>query len=263
MLENIVRHVENGDAAACRRRCSGSREMGFTIISISVSLVAVFIPIFFMPGVIGLLFHEFAVVVGIAVLVSAVVSLTLVPMLASRYRDATCRSKRRAAACAGRAWFERGFDRVLAVYERTLDWALQHRRTVLGWRCGTFVATAALFIAMPKGFFPERGHRPGAGHRRGRRGHFLPRHGRAAAAHRRGDPRQPGRRHADRQRPTSSNSGRMFMTLKPRGERPPIDKVVEGLRKRGARDSRRQCLHQPGPEPAGSADASARAATST
>src|SRR4029453_1772676 len=83
-LENIVRHVEEGMepfAAAVL----GSREMGFTIFSISVSLVAVFIPIFFMPGVIGGLFHEFAIVVSLAILVSAVVSLTLVPMLASRY----------------------------------------------------------------------------------------------------------------------------------------------------------------------------------
>src|SRR4029079_12191799 len=84
MLKNIMRHVENGEPpfqAALR----GSREVGFTIISISSSLIAVFIPIFFMPGVIGLLFHEFAVIVSLAIIASAFVSLTLVPMLASRF----------------------------------------------------------------------------------------------------------------------------------------------------------------------------------
>ena len=94
VLENIVRHVEKGMepfAAALR----GAREMGFTIISISISLVAVFIPIFFMPGVIGLLFHEFAVVVGLAMMVSAVVSLTLVPMLCEPPAQAQRRTARR------------------------------------------------------------------------------------------------------------------------------------------------------------------------
>src|SRR5205085_3099132 len=84
VLENIVRHIEDG-MAPMQASLQGAREMGFTIVSISVSLVAVFIPIFFMPGVIGLLFHEFAVVVSLAVIVSAAVSLTLVPMLASRF----------------------------------------------------------------------------------------------------------------------------------------------------------------------------------
>jgi HAE1 family hydrophobic/amphiphilic exporter-1 len=84
VLENIVRHMEEG-MEPFEASLRGAREMSFTIVSISVSLVAVFIPIFFMPGVIGLLFHEFAVVVGISVLVSAMVSLTLIPMLASRF----------------------------------------------------------------------------------------------------------------------------------------------------------------------------------
>ncbi|HAY28932.1 MAG TPA: acriflavine resistance protein B, partial [Candidatus Accumulibacter sp.] len=151
VLENIVRHIENGEAplqAALR----GSREVSFTIISISVSLVAVFIPVFFMPGVIGLLFHEFAAVVTIAVLVSAAVSLTIVPMLASRYiRHETSEGLGRRLT----AWFERGFRRALALYERRLDWALQHSRTVLALALATFVATWALFVALPKGFFPQ------------------------------------------------------------------------------------------------------------
>ena len=85
MLENIVRHMENGDAAASRRRSTARREIGFTIISMTLSLAAVFIPVLFMGGVVGRLLHEFAVVISLAVLVSGFVSLTLTPMLCSRF----------------------------------------------------------------------------------------------------------------------------------------------------------------------------------
>ena len=120
MLENIMRHVEEG-MEPFQAALRGSHEMGFTIVSISISLVAVFIPIFFMPGVIGLLFHEFAIVVSLAILVSAVVSLTLVPMLASRFL------KRRGAQEARRARIDRAGSSaastcVLGGYVRTLDW---------------------------------------------------------------------------------------------------------------------------------------------
>src|SRR6185312_9156827 len=127
MLENIVRHIEKG-MTPLQAALQGSKEVSFTIMSISLSLVAVFIPIFFMPGVIGLLFHEFAGVVGIAVMMSALVSLTLVPVMTSRYivqHESESRSLR------WTAWFERGFIRTLGVYERVLDLALLHRRTVL------------------------------------------------------------------------------------------------------------------------------------
>ena len=153
VLENIVRHIEMGkkpiDAALV-----GSREMGFTIVSISISLVAVFIPIFFMPGVIGLLFHEFAVVVGLAVLVSALVSLTLVPMLASRLLPPHVENGEGEKSFIGRH-FEAGFTRVRNGYTRTLDWALLHRFVVLMVAIGTLVATVWLFMTIPKGFFPE------------------------------------------------------------------------------------------------------------
>ena len=152
MLENIMRHIEAGEkpfAAALK----GSREVGFTIISISTSLIAVFIPIFFMPGVIGLLFHEFAVVVGLAIVVSAFVSLTLVPMLASRFlktEDGQHVNENRVVTA-----FEHGFEATLAAYTRVLDWALAHRKAVLGVALATFVATAWLFMVIPKGFFPQ------------------------------------------------------------------------------------------------------------
>ena len=167
VLENIMRYVEKGMhpmAAALR----GSREVGFTIVSISISLVAVFIPIFFMPGVIGLLFHEFAVVVGLAVMVSAVVSLTLVPMLASRLLKHVPRSGNTVAehdrnreeqhsepgTAIGRA-FERGYRGIHGGYMRSLDWTLGHRGWMLGVAGLTFVLTAWMFVTIPKGFFPE------------------------------------------------------------------------------------------------------------
>jgi len=165
VLENIMRYVEKGMhpmAAALR----GSREVGFTIVSISISLVAVFIPIFFMPGVIGLLFHEFAVVVGLAVMVSAVVSLTLVPMLASRLLKHVPRpegsvleqdhEEHHPEPCTaiGRV-FERGYRAVHGGYMRSLDWTLNHRAWMLGVAGLTFVLTAWMFVTIPKGFFPE------------------------------------------------------------------------------------------------------------
>ncbi|QJR11974.1 Multidrug resistance protein MdtC [Usitatibacter rugosus] len=151
MLENIVRHVEEGMepfAAAVQ----GSKEMGFTILSISVSLVAVFIPIFFMPGVIGGLFHEFAVVVSLAILVSAGVSLTLVPMLASRLLK---HEKEDDPVLRYTQWFENGFRWVQGRYAATLDWGLDHARVVLAVAAATLLATVALFITIPKGFFPN------------------------------------------------------------------------------------------------------------
>ena len=151
VLENIVRHIEKG-ATPMQAALKGSKEVSFTIISISLSLVAVFIPIFFMPGVIGLLFHEFAFVVGVAVLVSALVSLTLIPMMASRYLVQHNQEKRGIKLTE---WFAKGFNRILSIYESTLDWALSHRKIILGVAIGTFIATAVLFIFLPKGFFPE------------------------------------------------------------------------------------------------------------
>ncbi|MBI3901826.1 MAG: efflux RND transporter permease subunit [Nitrosomonadales bacterium] len=226
MLENIVRHVEHG-MPPLQAALQGSKEMSFTIISISVSLVAVFIPIFFMPGVIGLLFHEFAAVVGIAVLVSAAVSLTLIPMLASRY---LVQHETEGRGMKMTAWFERGFARVLSAYEGALDWALQHRRTVLGIAIGTLALTVALFMALPKGFFPNEDigqalitveavediSFPAMTE-------LLQRTGAVIRANPAVDTLIVNA--------NDSNSGRLFMTLKPRGERPPMDKVVEQLRR--------------------------------
>jgi len=232
MLENIVRHIEDG-MAPFEAAIKGAREMAFTILSISVSLVAVLIPIFFMPGVIGLLFHEFAVVVGLSILVSAVVSLTLVPMLASRF----LRHHGPQEETALGRWFERGFDAVLRFYGRTLDWALSHRGIVLVFALGTFVATAVLFVQIPKGFFPEEDI--------GQLqvtieasedisfGAMLKVQARIADVFQK-DPAifavssfTGGGGGASTQ-----NTGRLFVTLQPRDQRPPMAQVVDNLRKK-------------------------------
>jgi HAE1 family hydrophobic/amphiphilic exporter-1 len=157
VLENIVRHIEEG-LPPMQASLVGAREMGFTIVSISVSLVAVFIPIFFMPGVIGLLFHEFAVVVALAVLVSAAVSLTLVPMLASRFlksEDTGHGDPHRVPGGSVGRIFEALFRKVHGFYMRTLDWTLGHRRFMLVVALSTFIFTGLMAVVIPKGFFPE------------------------------------------------------------------------------------------------------------
>lgn len=137
MLENIVRHIEEG-MAPFAAAIKGAREVAFTIVSISISLVAVLIPIFFMPGTIGLLFHEFAVIVGLAILVSAVVSLTLVPMLCSRFlKHETREQAEQSIAYRGTAWFEFIFQGTLRGYARALDWALAHRKTMVSVTLGS------------------------------------------------------------------------------------------------------------------------------
>jgi len=234
MLENIMRHVENGEPAF-QAALRGSREVGFTIISISSSLVAVFIPIFFMPGVIGLLFHEFAVIVGLAIVASAFVSLTLVPMLGSRFlKDEAHESHRPGAIVRS---FERSFQALLSAYTRSLDVALRHRATVLLVALLTFVATAWLFVTIPKGFFPEEDigqiristeaaediSFPAMVALQNRVVEVLrndPAVGTINSFNGAGGPN------------SSQNVGRLFINLKPRSERPPMKLVVEGLRKK-------------------------------
>jgi HAE1 family hydrophobic/amphiphilic exporter-1 len=151
ILENIVRHMEAGErpmAAAL----NGSREIGFTIISMTLSLAAVFIPVLFMGGIMGRLFHEFAVVIGMAILVSGFVSLSLTPMLCSRFL--------RPAARQRQGWFYRGSERVfsgmLAVYDRTLRGALRAKAGVMALSLALLLATGYLFTTVPKGFIPDQ-----------------------------------------------------------------------------------------------------------
>ncbi|HET7632456.1 MAG TPA: efflux RND transporter permease subunit [Gemmatimonadaceae bacterium] len=149
MLENIVRHLEMGKTRL-QAAIDGAAEVGFTILSMTFSLAAVFIPFLFMGGIIGKLFHEFAVTIGVAILVSGLVSLTLTPMLSSRF----LRSQH--ARQHGRLYLvtERFFDWWLAAYERSLAWVMQRRRGALVFSLVTLVATGWLFWAIPKGLFP-------------------------------------------------------------------------------------------------------------
>jgi HAE1 family hydrophobic/amphiphilic exporter-1 len=151
VLENIMRHIENG-MDPLKASLKGSKEVGFTIISISISLIAVFIPLFFMPGPIGLLFREFAVVVSLSIFVSAIVSLTVVPMLCSRYLP---KPGVHAKEFAINKQFDRLFDWTLKTYIHYLDLALHHRKIVLLGAISTFALSIFLFMNSPKGFFPE------------------------------------------------------------------------------------------------------------
>jgi HAE1 family hydrophobic/amphiphilic exporter-1 len=150
MLENIVRHMEMGKTP-WQAALDGSREIGFTIVSMTISLVAVFIPVFFLGGLIGRLFQEFAAVIGIAILVSGIVSLTLTPMLCSRYL------RHSHTAEHGRFYeaSERAYQRVLGWYGRSLHWVMRHRRLTLTFSLLLVVATAWLAVAIPKGFLPN------------------------------------------------------------------------------------------------------------
>ena len=230
MLENIIRHVEEG-VPPFEAALRGSREVGFTIISISTSLIAVFIPIFFMPGVIGLLFHEFAVVVGLSIVVSAFVSLTLVPMLASKFLTDEAHKKRPGALVRS---FERGFDLLLAGYSRSLDWALRFRKTILLVAVATFAATAWLFVLIPKGFFPEEDIGQIQVSTEASEDTSFPEMVRLqerVATIMRADPNVAAVSSFNGGS-GAQNSGRLFITLKPRGERLPMKQVVEGLRRK-------------------------------
>ena len=149
MIENITRHVERG-IAPLEAALIGAREIGFTIISLTVSLIAVLIPLLFMGDVVGRLFHEFAITLAVAILISALVSLTLTPMLCARLLRPTHAGQHGAIYHAtGRL-----FDAMIATYGRMLDRVLAHRFITLLTFIATVVATAALYVAAPKGFFP-------------------------------------------------------------------------------------------------------------
>ncbi len=150
MLENIVRHSEAG-LSPMEAALKGSREITFTIISMTISLVAVFIPVFFMGGVIGRVFNEFAVVLGLAVLVSGFVSLTLTPMLASRFLRADHHVAETGVVLRV---LERGYLAMLRAYECSLEAILRHPRSTLAVTVATIALTGYLFYVIPKGLFP-------------------------------------------------------------------------------------------------------------
>ena len=149
MLENIVRHMEKGKPAM-QAAFDGAREIGFTILSMTLSLTAVFIPVLLMGGILGRLFHEFAVTIGVAILVSGFVSLTLTPMLCSRFLRPPKEAKH------GRFYeaTERVYQRGLAFYERSLVWVMDRRPATMVFSLGILAATLVLYQFVPKGFIP-------------------------------------------------------------------------------------------------------------
>jgi hydrophobic/amphiphilic exporter-1 (mainly G- bacteria), HAE1 family len=231
MLENIVRYIEEGmkpfDAAI-----KGAREIGFTILSITLSLVAVFIPILLMGGVVGRLFHEFAVVVTMAIAASAFVSLTLTPMMCSRLLRPEVHG---AQAGPVARTLEAGFDALLSGYARSLRWVLRHPASMGLLMVATVVATVWLFREIPKGFFPTEDigqifisteaasdiSFPAMAERQ-----------KAAAAIIQAHPAVDRVVSAVGGAGSSTvNSGRMFVSLKPRNERPPVSEVIQQLRR--------------------------------
>jgi multidrug efflux pump len=149
MIENIVRYIEEGEKPL-QATLKGAEQIGFTILSLTVSLVAVLIPLLFMGDVVGRLFREFAVTLGVTILLSAVVSLTLTPMLCAKLLRGRSDAKepRRPGAS------ERMFQRVVAFYGRTLERVLDHQTATLCVAAGTVALTVVLYVAVPKGFFP-------------------------------------------------------------------------------------------------------------
>jgi len=149
MIENIVRYIEQGDKPL-EAALKGAEQIGFTIISLTISLVAVLIPLLFMGDIVGRLFGEFAVTLAVTILVSAVVSLTLTPMMCSRF----LREKSKQSHGRLYQWSERVFQSVIDFYGRTLKWILNHQTVTLLVAAGTLALTIGLYIIVPKGFFP-------------------------------------------------------------------------------------------------------------
>ncbi len=230
MLENIVRHMEAG-MGRMEAALKGSREIAFTIMSMTVSLAAVFIPVLFMGGVVGRLLQEFAVVIMTAVIVSGIVSLTLTPMLASRFLKASHPGGGNRLYRAS----ERFFDGLLHAYDVTLRWTLRHRRTTMVVLLGTFVLTTYLFMVIPKGFIPTEDTGSIFAFTEAAQDVSFD----AMAA------RQQAVADVVRRNPhveqfmsfigasgsnVVSNTGRIFIRLKPRAERPHAQAVIEQLR---------------------------------
>ena len=225
MLENIVRHMEMGKPPM-RAALDGAKEIGFTIVSMTLSLTAVFIPVLFMGGLIGRLFNEFAVTIGIAILVSGFVSLSLTPMLCSRFLRPS-RDERH-----GRFYeaSERVYQRVLAAYERSLVWVMNHRPASLAFSLVILLGTAALYQLVPKGFIPTEDTGSIQGSTETLEGSSYD----AMVQHQLAVAEVIGRNpHVDhymsRVGQGTTNQGSITLRLKPRSERPSADEIVREL----------------------------------
>jgi len=230
MLENIVRHMEMGKNA-WQAALDGAREIGFTIVSMTISLAAVFIPVFFLGGLIGRLFQEFAAVIGIAILTSGIVSLTLTPMLCSRYL------KHARTTQHGRFYeiTERAYNRVVGWYARSLRWVMARRRLTLAFSLLLVVATVWLAIIIPKGFLPNEDQgflSVTTETAEGTSFDAMMRHQQAVAAIVQRDSNVAGfsSQVGAMGRSQTVNNGRMFIRLKPREERDMVaDEIARQL----------------------------------
>ena len=233
MLENIMRHIEAGERPY-RASLIGSREIAFTILSMTVSLMAVFIPVLFMGGIVGRLLHEFAVTIVIAILVSGIVSVTLTPMLCSRLIKPVVHGQSVRHNVFYR-WSEAGFDAVQRFYARTLAWSMAHRRTILAVFVASLVVTVVLFRAMPEDFLPSEDTGQLLAFTEGANGisfEVMQRHQDEAAHMLWKDPNLEGTLSSVGYGGArgGSNQGYFRIGLKPRSERPPIEQVIAQLR---------------------------------
>jgi HAE1 family hydrophobic/amphiphilic exporter-1 len=231
MIENIVRHIEEGKTPM-QAALQGADEIGFTIMSISISLTAVFIPLFLMSGIVGLLFREFAVTVVVAILISVVVSLTLTPMMCARVLTADGGARPGAVSRA----LEGFFDGLAAAYDRGLVVALRHRFVTLMVMISTVALTGVLFIEIPKGFFPQEDTGLIQGIAEGAQNispQAMKDRMRAVLAVVMKDPAvAAANAYIGPGGPTvTENDGRVFITLKPFGRRPGVDQVIARLNK--------------------------------
>jgi HAE1 family hydrophobic/amphiphilic exporter-1 len=233
VLENIVRHAEAG-LLPREAALKGSSEIGFTIVSMTISLTAVFIPVLFMGGIVGRLFNEFAVTIMCAILISGFVSLSLTPMLASLML------KPGAHAQHGRFYTvtERAFQGLLNVYKSSLTWCMRHRRITLGFSVLLLLLTGLLFVIIPKGFIPSEDIGQLTGVTEAEQGismEYMLEHQNRVVDIIAADPNVEGFMSlvgAGGPNP-SGNSGRLTIRLKPRGERKmSADEVLQSLRKK-------------------------------
>jgi hydrophobic/amphiphilic exporter-1 (mainly G- bacteria), HAE1 family len=228
MLENIVRHMEMGKTPM-QAAFDGAAEVGFTILAMTASLTAVFIPLLFMGGIIGRLFHEFAVTIGTAILVSGFVSVTLTPMLSSRFLRPPSHTHGRLFNAT-----ERIYERILGKYESSLAWVMRHRFASLMFSLGVLVGTLFLFKVVPTGFIPTADTGQVMVTTEAAQGTSFPQMVKLqqqVAAILKKDPAVGGyMSSAGSGFGGSSNQGRFFLALKPRSERPSADEVVNRLR---------------------------------
>src|SRR5215468_10062588 len=230
MLENIVRHMEMGKPAY-KAAVEGAREIGFTIISMTISLAAVFIPVLFMGGIIGRLLHEFAVTIGVAILVSGFVSLTLTPMLCSRFLKPA--NEQRHGYLYKKS--EAVFDGMLHSYQWSLKKVMAHPLATLMLSFVVLGATAWLFMAIPKGFLPSEDQGNIFAFTEGIQGisfEDMVRHQREAAKVIGSSPYVVNYMSTVGGGGVNAalNSGRIFALLKPRSQRPHVDQIIEELR---------------------------------